>query len=154
MLSLFCRQIKEICLQSLNISKLSLLSNAIVSSVLILTLPILITLKGCISWYPLATGMILNDMIFRDHDIQYISRLPSGNLSGLGGCIFQYIPPLGSVRIQYHSCCQLIPRNTSLQYNNFPEGGDFASLGKSPSPQGMYFSALGSVRNGYNTFRL
>ena len=27
---------------------------------------------------------------------------PSGNLSGLGGCISQYIPPLGSVRIQYH----------------------------------------------------
>ena len=33
---------------------------------------------------------------------------PSGNLSGLGGCISQYIPPLGSVRIQYscrHSSC-------------------------------------------------
>ena len=27
---------------------------------------------------------------------------PSGNLSGLRGCISQYIPPLGSVRIQYH----------------------------------------------------
>ena len=26
---------------------------------------------------------------------------PSGNLSVLGGCISQYIPPLGSVRIQY-----------------------------------------------------
>ena len=26
---------------------------------------------------------------------------PLGNLSGLGGCISQYIPPLGSVRIQY-----------------------------------------------------
>ena len=26
---------------------------------------------------------------------------PSGNLLGLGGCISQYIPPLGSVRIQY-----------------------------------------------------
>ena len=26
---------------------------------------------------------------------------PLGNLLGLGGCIFQYIPPLGSVRIQY-----------------------------------------------------
>ena len=24
-----------------------------------------------------------------------------GNLLGLGGCIFRYIPPLGSVRIQY-----------------------------------------------------
>ena len=28
---------------------------------------------------------------------------PLGNLLGLGGCIFQYIPPLGSVRIQYLS---------------------------------------------------
>ena len=28
---------------------------------------------------------------------------PSGNLLGLGGCISQYIPPLGSVRIQYFS---------------------------------------------------
>ena len=28
---------------------------------------------------------------------------PSGNLSGLGGCISQYIPPLGSVRIHYTS---------------------------------------------------
>ena len=27
---------------------------------------------------------------------------PSGNLSGLRGCISQYIPPLGSVQIQYH----------------------------------------------------
>ena len=27
---------------------------------------------------------------------------PLGNLLGLGGCIFRYIPPLGSVRIQ---CC-------------------------------------------------
>ena len=27
---------------------------------------------------------------------------PLGNLLGLGGCIFQYIPPLGSVRIQYY----------------------------------------------------
>ena len=26
---------------------------------------------------------------------------PLGNLLGLGGCIFRYIPPLGSVRIQY-----------------------------------------------------
>ena len=26
---------------------------------------------------------------------------PSGNLSVLGGCISQYIPPLGSVRIKY-----------------------------------------------------
>ena len=26
---------------------------------------------------------------------------PLGNLVGLGECIFQYIPPLGSVRIQY-----------------------------------------------------
>ena len=26
---------------------------------------------------------------------------PEGNLEGLGGCISQYIPPLGSVRIQY-----------------------------------------------------
>ena len=26
---------------------------------------------------------------------------PLGNLSGLGGCISQYIPPLGNVRIQY-----------------------------------------------------
>ena len=26
---------------------------------------------------------------------------PLGNLLGLGECIFQYIPPLGSVRIQY-----------------------------------------------------
>ena len=27
---------------------------------------------------------------------------PLGNLLGLGECIFQYIPPLGSVRIQYN----------------------------------------------------
>ena len=26
---------------------------------------------------------------------------PEGNLEGRGGCISQYIPPLGSVRIQY-----------------------------------------------------
>ena len=26
---------------------------------------------------------------------------PLGHLSGLGGCISQYIPPLGNVRIQY-----------------------------------------------------
>ena len=26
---------------------------------------------------------------------------PLGNLLGLGGCIFRYIPPLGSVRIQF-----------------------------------------------------
>ena len=28
---------------------------------------------------------------------------PLGNLLGLGGCIFRYIPPLGSVRIHYGS---------------------------------------------------
>ena len=38
---------------------------------------------------------------------------PSGNLSGLGGCISQYIPPLGSVRIQYSSySCQYSYFNT------------------------------------------
>ena len=76
-------------------------------------------------------SMILNVLIFRDQNIQYTpcSRectdtiLPLGtvfplgpqeslgprfaksppleNLLGLGGCIIQYIPPLGSVRIQY-----------------------------------------------------
>ena len=43
----------------------------IIREVLILTLSIFIALLGCISWYPLATGVILNDMIFRDHIIQY-----------------------------------------------------------------------------------
>ena len=38
---------------------------------------------------------------------------PLGNLSGLGGCISQYIPPLGSVRIQYsHS------RVSTLEYTS------------------------------------
>ena len=41
---------------------------------------------------------------------------PSGNLSGLGGCIFRYIPPLGSVRIQYNRC-QLY--NTEVENEHF-----------------------------------
>ena len=48
---------------------------------------------------------------------------PSGNLSGLGGCISQYIPPLGSVRIQSHPTariyyivvCKLLSKPTSAQ---------------------------------------
>ena len=38
--------------------------------------------------------------ISRGRSPREISRA-EGNLSGLGGCISQYIPPLGSVRIQY-----------------------------------------------------
>ena len=42
----------------------------IIREVLILTLSIFIPLKRCISSYPRATGMILNEMISRDHNIQ------------------------------------------------------------------------------------
>ena len=42
---------------------------------------------------------------------------PLGNLLGLGGFIFQYIPPLGSVRIQY--CCTF-----SVGNNDEDDGGD------------------------------
>jgi hypothetical protein len=34
-------------------------------------------------------------------DFPRAGTLHLGNLLGLGECIFQYIPPLGSVRIQY-----------------------------------------------------
>ena len=43
----------------------------IIREVLILTLSIFNTLQGCISWYSLATGLIFDDMIYRDHIIQY-----------------------------------------------------------------------------------
>ena len=39
--------------------------------VLILTLSIFNALYGCISWYSLATGLISEDIIHRDHIIQY-----------------------------------------------------------------------------------
>ena len=39
--------------------------------VLILTLSIFKALWGCISWYSLAIGLISDDMIYRDHIIQY-----------------------------------------------------------------------------------
>ena len=41
----------------------------IIREVLILTLSIFIPLQQCICLYPLATGIILNEMIFRDHNI-------------------------------------------------------------------------------------
>ena len=65
----------------------------------------------------LATGMILNDkilndlnVIHRDHIFQHTpsAMMASGcknsrplEISRSSGCISQYIPPLGSVRIQY-----------------------------------------------------
>ena len=42
----------------------------IIREVLILTLSIFIPLQRCICLYPLATGMILNEMINSDHNIQ------------------------------------------------------------------------------------
>ena len=56
----------------------------IIREVLILTLSIFIALQGCISWYPLATGVILNDMIYRDHIIQYTPCSRE--------CTYQYCP--------------------------------------------------------------
>ena len=55
---------------------------------------------------------------------------PLGNFSGLGGCISQYIPPLGSVRIQYHhynryqflSNFRFHPRTWGLKILNFIRG--------------------------------
>ena len=52
--------------------------------VLILALSIFIAMSGCICWYPLATGVILNDMIFRDHNIQYTPCSRE--------CTYQYCP--------------------------------------------------------------
>ena len=45
-------------------------SFTIIREVLILTLSIFIPLQRCICLYPLATGMILNEMINSDHNIQ------------------------------------------------------------------------------------
>ena len=56
----------------------------IIRELLILTLSIFITLWGCISSYPLATGVILNDMIYRDHIIQYTPCSRE--------CTYQYCP--------------------------------------------------------------
>ena len=56
----------------------------IIREVLILALSIFIAMYGCISWYPLATGVILNDMIFRDHNIQYTPCSRE--------CTYQYCP--------------------------------------------------------------
>ena len=56
----------------------------IIREILILTLSIFIALQGCISWYPLATGVILNDMICRDLIIQYTPCSRE--------CTYQYCP--------------------------------------------------------------
>ena len=56
----------------------------IIREILILTLSIFIALQGCISLYPLGTGVILNDMIYRDHIIQYTPCSRE--------CTYQYCP--------------------------------------------------------------
>ena len=56
----------------------------IIREVLISTLSIFIPLQQCISWYPLATGVILNDLIYRDHIIQYTPCSQE--------CTYQYCP--------------------------------------------------------------
>ena len=50
-----------------------------------------------ISWYT-PQGKYQNNI----HGPRGAKSPPSGNLSVLRGCISQYIPPLGSVRIHYH----------------------------------------------------
>ena len=51
----------------------------------------------------LATGMIaaLEIALGQSHGPRGAKSLPLGSLLGLEGCIFQYIPPLSSVRIHY-----------------------------------------------------
>ena len=47
---------------------------------------------------------------------------PSGNLSVLGGCISQYIPPLGSVRIHYHQVQEIHPHWRCIFSNSLATG--------------------------------
>ena len=59
---------------------------------------------------------------------------PLGNLLGLGECIFQYIPPLGSVRIQYTSQQPCLCLLTSEFYFKFhqEQGKEVKLLSSSP----------------------
>ena len=50
---------------------------------------------------------------------------PEGNLEGRGGCISQYIPPLGSVRIQF---VEEKKKHTIPQNNHFDKEGSQATL--------------------------
>ena len=73
--------------------------------VLILTLSILPTLQGCISWYIPWYGLMIDErMAIHCLESRCIGLyIPSDLEISLGprGCTTQYIPPLGSVRIQY-----------------------------------------------------
>ena len=54
---------------------------------------------------------------------------PLGNLLGLGECIFQYIPPLGSVRTQYTSCSrECTYQILSIQGEYFPIHSPMANI--------------------------
>ena len=57
------------------------------------------TVGGCISWYPLATGVILNDMIYRDHIYPIHSLLPGVYVSILSlGTVFPRTLPMANIR--------------------------------------------------------
>ena len=96
-------------------------SHIITREVLILTLSILLALQGCISWYIPRDGLMMREWPYTASNRDELgctspptSRCPSdfalrtsfglGKSLGRRGCTTQYIPPLGSVRIQYTSC--------------------------------------------------
>ena len=67
--------------------------------VLILTLSIFNALQGCISWYSLSTGLISEDMIHRDHNIQYTPcALGSVRRNTALGTVFPRTLPRASIR--------------------------------------------------------
>ena len=88
-----------------------ILSSFNMREVLILTLSILNVLGGCISWYIPSDGLLMREWQYTASRCPLGSAPPSRHLSGLGkslgrrGCTtsvrIQYIPPLGSVCIQY-----------------------------------------------------
>ena len=64
----------------------------IIREVLILTLSIFIPMKRCISLYPRATGMLLNEMINRDHNIQSHPCYLIGPILSLGTVFPRTLP--------------------------------------------------------------